>query len=241
MKKGFEIILSDPYLVAVNKPAGLLSIPDRYKPELPNLRNLILQKYPDAQIVHRLDKETSGIIILARGEDQHRVLNTMFEERNVQKVYLALVEGNWLQDKTIDLPLSKSSGSGGRMVIDRSGKNAISHFRPTEFFDGWTLVEVEIETGRTHQIRAHAAATGHPIVCDPLYGSGTPLSIHQLKKIKNKSIDEDVSYLMSRVALHALSLKLTHPFSGEKLSLTAPLSKDFKASLNQLRKWRKKG
>jgi 23S rRNA pseudouridine955/2504/2580 synthase/23S rRNA pseudouridine1911/1915/1917 synthase len=186
-------------------------------------------------VVHRLDRETSGIILFAKSEDAHRKLSMDFEHRRVDKYYYCLVDGRWGKDQTVDMGI-ESHASKKRMKVSPKGKSAISHFKLLEKFDKWSLLEVQIETGRTHQIRVHAQHLGYPIVADPLYNTGTPLTIHQIKKNSNKSKGEVVP-LISRTALHAERVSLIHPITDETLSLAAPLPKDFRAALNQLRKW----
>lgn len=188
-------------------------------------------------MVHRLDRETSGLLIVAKNVEAHKALNAAFEQHQVEKSYLALLEGHLIEDITLDNLLKKGANQKVQ-VHPKEGKRSISHFKVSEKFKGYTLCEVNIETGRTHQIRVHASFLGHPIVADPIYGSGEALTIQRIKP-KVRFSEEGSPALMARTALHAFKMKLEHPFTHEMISLTAEPPKDLKASLNQLRKWRK--
>lgn len=233
MRLAFEIIYEDDAVIAVNKPAGWLVIPDRQ-----GKSKQVLSKYlsggNDIFIVHRLDKDTSGIVLFAKTHSAHKHINDQFVNRQVEKTYECLSVGFFKKNLTVDQPLGTRSGS--IQMIRPDGKKAVSHFGLIEQFNGWCHLSVNIETGRTHQIRVHAQFIGNPIVADPIYGDGRSLTIAD---IKAHVPSNSTSGLMSRVALHAKQLVLTHPISGQKLSLTATLPKDFRASLNQLSKWRK--
>lgn len=224
--------------MVIDKPAGLLTLPDRYKPELPNVYDILQSRKAHYLMVHRLDKETSGLLLLAKDEDVHRSLNKMFEERRIDKTYLALVEGALSTPRKVET-LLKRSGTGSKMIVSTSdGKIADTSFTPEENYHGWTLVKVKISTGRTHQIRVHAAHIGHPLVADRLYGNGRALTIVDIKRLQQPPKRETA--LMRRTALHSYQLSFVHPVSRNSMTFEAPLPKDFKASINQLRKWRSK-
>lgn len=211
------VFWQDEHLLAVNKPPGLLALPDGYDPDAPHLRGLLTPHYGPLWIVHRLDRETSGVILLARSAEAHRHLNTQFEQHQVSKLYLALAQGSpaW-QAYTCRRPLRANAGHRHRTVPDdRRGKAAVTHFQVRQRLESYTLLEARPETGRTHQIRAHLALLGLPLVGDLLYG-GAPLAG------------------LARVALHAAQISFTHPASGAEQILAAPLAADFQQGLEQL-------
>lgn len=236
----------DDALLVVNKPAGLPTLPDGYNPKAPYLKS-VLAEFEPLWMVHRLDRDTSGVIVLARTAEAHRHLNTQFEQRNVTKTYHALVNGlpTW-DEKTVKLPLRPDGDRKHRTVIDpRKGKPAHTDFRVLERFKGLALVEAVPHTGRTHQIRAHLAAQGHPIVADVLYGGGPGLLLSQLKpgyqggrsdkhQLPARQLQERP--ILNRLALHAWSLELQHPSSGEPRRFEAAYPQDMTAVFRHLRK-----
>jgi len=233
-----EIIYEDEDLVVVNKPSGWLSIPGR-QGETKNCVSSFLKKSRNQIFtVHRIDKETSGVLIYAKNEDCHKALNHQFQNRSVKKIYHGLLVGDLANEVIIDKRLEKSNQ--GLVKVSKSGKSAESRFNPLERFGSWTFAEIKITSGRTHQIRVHASYINHPLVADPLYGDGQPLFIHQIKRIgKSQKEKENQNPLFKRTALHAYELSLMHPTKKEQTLWQAKHPKDFKATLNQLRKWRK--
>ncbi|MCB0548411.1 MAG: RluA family pseudouridine synthase [Phaeodactylibacter sp.] len=236
-----EILFEDEHLIVAHKPPGLLSIPDRFSPEKPNLMALLSQQYGKVWTVHRIDRETSGLICFARTEDAHRHLSLQFEQRTVEKTYLALLDGASLPDEgTIDRPLAASQNQPGKMVVAKKGKTAITHYKVVDRFRHFTLVEARIETGRTHQIRVHFESIGHPLAVDSLYGRREAFYLSEVKsKGYQLGRDQEERPLMSRLPLHAWKLALNHPHTNERLVFEAPLPKDFAAVLKQLKKWGK--
>lgn len=236
-----EILYQDEALVVVAKPTGVLSIPDRFDPGKPNMHDALAARFPRVWTVHRIDRETSGAIVFALDEDAHRSLSLQFERRTVEKTYLALVEGVPLPDSgVIEQPIGPHPGKPGQMTIMRRGKYALTKYRVQEAFRGYALVEATILTGRTHQVRIHLASIGHPLVADPLYGRSEALFLSQIKsKGFHMGKLQEETPLIHRTALHAWRIAFDHPRSDERITVEAPLPKDLKAALNQLRKWRK--
>ncbi len=239
MKGRPDILFEDADLLVVNKPAGWLSIPDRQKKEKTNLRDWLTEQKGPVWVVHRLDRETSGVMCFARNEAAHRHLSLQFSGREVGKTYLALVEGIPPEPTgTIDRAIVPHPTVPGKMMCSNKGKPARSHFQVMEVFRFCSLLKVTIETGRTHQIRVHLADIGFPLLVDALYGQRDQLTISDVKRW-NLAGSEQPRPLLARIALHAFSLRLRHPATEEEMEFTAPLPKDLKATLNQLRKWGK--
>jgi len=239
MKK-LEILHADDQIVLINKASGMLSIPDRYAPEKPNLLTLLKNKYGDIYTVHRLDKETSGILVYARTEEAHKHLSKQFQERTVDKIYLTLVDGQLHEPEgTIDKPIAPHPHISGKMIVTPKGKESRTDWKAVEIFKNFTLVEANIKTGRTHQIRVHFEAMGYPLAVDSKYGRREAFLLSEIKSKKKYRLgkDQEERPLLSRSILHAFRLTLTHPTTGERLSQEAPLPKDFRAVVQQLRKW----
>lgn len=232
-----DVLHEDDHLVAVNKPAGVTSAHDAARPDEPDLRALLEARFGRLWLVHRLDRDTSGVIVFARNEAAHRALSEQFEGRDVMKIYHALLVGNpaWTE-RTADAPLLVDGDRRHRTVVDAvRGKPSVTHFRVLQRLKRYALVEAIPETGRTHQIRVHAALLGHPIAADDLYGDGKPIFLSQLKRDYRANSAEEIP-LIGRTALHARRLKLMHPVTGEPLDLFAPYAKDFNAAVRQLEK-----
>lgn len=237
-----EILHQDDDLVVVNKPAGLLTLPDRFKPdEKPNLKTQLDQLFGKVWTVHRLDRETSGLLVFALHEESHRSLSQQFQERTVDKAYTAILDGCPAgAEGTIDRPIGPNPAKPGQMMVVKKGKPSITHYKVLEAFRQFALTEFRIETGRTHQIRVHAAAIGHPLAVDAFYGRREAL---YLSEIKTRGFQlgktREERPLLSRIALHSSRLSFVHPGHQEPLLIEAPLPKDLRAVLNQLRKWGK--
>jgi 23S rRNA pseudouridine955/2504/2580 synthase/23S rRNA pseudouridine1911/1915/1917 synthase len=236
-----EILFEDEDLVIVNKPSGVLSIPDRFNASKPNLLAQLKVRYPHIFVVHRLDAETSGIICFAKHEQAHQHLNLQFEHRTVEKIYLALADGKIMQDNgTIDAGIEPHPTVKGKMITSKRGKPSLTLFQVVERFKHFTLVEANLKTGRTHQVRVHFASIGHSLAVDTLYGKRTELFLSEVKLNRfNLGKFQEERPIMNRTTLHAHRLKLKHPTQEVDLEWTAPPPKDFRALLQQLEKWGK--
>jgi 23S rRNA pseudouridine955/2504/2580 synthase/23S rRNA pseudouridine1911/1915/1917 synthase len=230
-----NIIFENHQFIAVNKPSGLLSIPDRLGQEL-SLKELLKNSYGEIYTVHRLDKDTSGIIVFAKDEETHKQLSQLFEGREVEKFYLGLVHGKLINESgSIDAAIMEHPGKTGKMVTHVKGKPSLTDYQVLESFRLYSWLQFQIHTGRTHQVRVHMQHLGHPIVCDELYGDPAPILLSTLKKKFKLSKDaEQERPLMSRLALH--SHKLSFTLNNERFELEAELPKDLRAMLAQLRK-----
>ncbi len=226
------LLWEDEQLLAVNKPAGLLTIPDGHDPTLPHLSGLLKEQFGQAWTVHRLDKETSGVMIFARTLEAHRSLDRQFAERAIHKEYRALVIGvpEW-QESLIDLPLRINGDRKHRTVVDHQrGKPAQTAITALEQLGGFALLAAMPRTGYTHQIRAHLSSNGLPLLHDPLYQSLKPETEAQ------KAAQEMISRLpLNRLALHALRITFSHPITGERQTVEAPLAQDFAETVEMLR------
>jgi 23S rRNA pseudouridine955/2504/2580 synthase/23S rRNA pseudouridine1911/1915/1917 synthase len=232
-----KIIYDDDNLVAVNKPSGLLSIPDRFDAKIPSLKQILAEKYGEIFVVHRIDRDTSGIILFARNEESHRYYSMAFEEHKISKKYLGLVHGTPAPSSgTIDRPIAHHPVIKGKMVVHKNGKPSVTHYKTLDSFGLHSIVEFEIETGRTHQIRVHMQDKGNPIACDPMYGTSEPIFLSRIKRNFKLSKNQEAEIpLLNRLALHAHSLEFKTP-GGNMVKLEAELFKDMQATLSQLRK-----
>ncbi len=232
-----DIVYEDDDYLFVSKPPGLLTIPDRFDPELPNLLEIFSQAREKIFIVHRLDKDTSGLIGFAKTAEAHRDLCIQFENHTVRKKYIALICG--IPDPptgTISFSLTEDSSKPGRMTVARKdGKEAYTEYKVTEKLNGFSLAEALPKTGRTHQIRVHFKAIGHPLAVDPLYGSSEGLYLSDIKKNYKPKPGGPEKPLIGRLTLHSFSLRFRH-IRGNDIFLTAELPKDFRSVIQHLRK-----
>jgi 23S rRNA pseudouridine955/2504/2580 synthase/23S rRNA pseudouridine1911/1915/1917 synthase len=238
-----EIIYEDDDLVIVNKPAGTLVIPDRFNSNIPSLNHLLEIKLGQKiWVVHRLDRDTSGVICFAKNEQTHRYLSKLFEAHEVGKFYAGLVQGRVIPEEgRIESPIAEHPHTKGKMIVARKGKDSVTDYKAVEQWALYSLVQFQIHTGRTHQIRVHMQSIGHPIVCDELYGDGKPFLLSGIKKKFKLSEKEEVERpLLSRLALHAYRLVLKKE-DGKEIVAEAPIPKDMAACINQLNKWSKNG
>ena len=220
------VIYEDKDIIVVNKPKGMVVHPGNGNPD-GTLVNAILSMCKGSLsgiggkirpgIVHRLDKDTSGLLIIAKNDEAHIKMSKQIQDRKVIKKYIALVKGTVPEDEaTIDLPIARSTKDRKKMAVDPKGKKAVTHFKVLQRFNKYTLLELKIDTGRTHQIRVHMAYIGHPVVGDMVYSNG-----------KNE-------FGIEGQMLHAKYLEFNHPITGELLKLEAPIPEYFKNVLANL-------
>jgi 23S rRNA pseudouridine955/2504/2580 synthase/23S rRNA pseudouridine1911/1915/1917 synthase len=232
------ILFENEYFVALNKPSGILSIPDREGKQY-SLKELLREKYGNVYTIHRLDRETSGLIIFAKTAEAHRHFSLQFEERKTVKIYHGLLIGTLSEKKgSINLPIAENRLRRGTMLIHQRGKPALTDFEVVQDFGYYSWVQFRIHTGRTHQIRVHAKELGHPIVCDTIYGDGKPFLLSGIKPGFHLSKkEEEEKPMLNRLGLHASTLVITD-VNDRQIKLEAPLHKDLKATLRQLEKRR---
>jgi 23S rRNA pseudouridine1911/1915/1917 synthase len=222
-------------MIVAEKPAGMLTIPDRFDKSHISLKDYLNKYHEEVIPVHRLDRDTSGVIVFALKQEAHVVLSRYFFERTVEKYYLAVVDGITPSSGTIDAPLTESTTRRGKMLVHKRGKEALSSFETLRHYDHASLVRVLIHTGRMHQIRVHMGHIGHPLVVDPLYGKRESFYLSELKGRKYKGNEEERP-LISRMPLHAEQLIIPHPVTAEKMTFKAEIPKDIKALISQLEK-----
>ncbi len=238
MKNKPEVLFEDDDIIIVNKPPFFLTVPDRYSPQKNNIYAWLNSKYGKVFIVHRLDKETSGILVFAKNEEAHRDLSRKFEARDVKKIYLTLLDGVVHHDEgEIDKPIILHK-NGHRMVVSRNGKQSVTAYKVVDRYKDFSLVEAQIKTGRMHQIRIHFESIGYPLAVDSIYGRREGFLLSEIKKRKYKlGKEQDEKPLISRVILHAYKLSFVHPTTNELMDFQADLPKDFSAVVKQLDKW----
>lgn len=221
-----EVVYEDKDIIVVNKPKGMVVHPANGNPD-GTLVNAILAMCKDSLsgiggeirpgIVHRLDKDTSGLLIIAKNDEAHVKMSKQIQDRLVTKKYIALVKGVVKDDEaTIDMPIARSKVDRKKMAVDKDGKQAVTHFKVIKRYKRYTLLEIKIDTGRTHQIRVHMAKIGYPVVGDMVYSNG-----------KNE-------FGVEGQMLHAKSLEFSHPITGKKMHLEAPLPEYFTKVLEEL-------
>lgn len=223
-----DIVYEDSDILVVNKQKGLVVHPGNGNPD-GTLVNAIMAKCKDSLsgiggeirpgIVHRIDKDTSGLLIIAKNDKAHINMSNQIKDHEVKKTYIALIRGRLKENNaTIDMPIARSTKDRTKMAVSKNGKNAITHIKVIERFKNYTLLEVNIETGRTHQIRVHLSQIGYPIVGDYVYSNG-----------KNP-------FGVEGQMLHSYRLEFKHPITGKQMDLKADLPEYFENVLDQLRK-----
>ncbi|MCR5147309.1 MAG: RluA family pseudouridine synthase [Clostridia bacterium] len=223
-----DVVYEDKDIIVVNKPKGLVVHPANGNWE-GTLVNAIMAICKDSLsgiggeirpgIVHRLDKDTSGLLIIAKNDEAHLNMSNQIKDRKVKKIYYALVRGIVSENEaTINMPIGRSTKDRKKMAVTKNGKEAVTHFKVLERFNKYTLLEVKIDTGRTHQIRVHLSEIGHPVVGDEVYSNG-----------KNE-------FGVKGQLLHAKSLDFKHPITGKEMHLETELPEEFENVLKQLRR-----
>lgn len=237
--KDLKIIFEDEHLIAVDKPAGVLTIQDRFNPQLPNLSGLLKKINPEIIPVHRLDKFTSGVNVFAKNAESHKILSLAFQTREVEKYYYAIVDGAPSPESgKIDVPLAESTVTRGKMLVHPRGKESITEYKIIKNFKSYSLLYIRIYTGRMHQIRVHMQYLGNPLIVDPLYGNREAFFLSEIKQKKfNLGKFEEEKPLISRQPLHAGKIILNHPVSHEKMEFNSSIPKDIQAVINQMEKW----
>jgi RluA family pseudouridine synthase len=235
-----DIIFEDDHIIVVNKPAGILTIPDRAgAPD--SLLHMLQRRYGAVFTVHRLDRETSGILVFARNEAAHRHLSMQFEHHTADKYYYALVDGTVHNEEgEIDKPIGEHPVIPAKMaIVFQGGKPSLTYYRVVERFNRFTLVEALIKTGRTHQIRVHFQSIGYQLAVDALYGRRSSFKLSEVKgkNYKSGKFSGEERPLMDRTSLHSWRLRILHPVTEEQMEFKTTLPKDFNAVLTQLRKW----
>lgn len=222
-----EVLYEDKDIIVVNKPKGLVVHPANGNPD-GTLVNAVMNICKDTLsgiggeirpgIVHRLDKDTSGVIIIAKNDIAHINLSNQIKNREVKKIYIALVRGVIKENEaTINMPIGRSTKDRKKMAVSKNGKEAVTHFKVLERFENYTLLQIKIDTGRTHQIRVHMSEIGYPIVGDYIYSNG-----------KNP-------FGVIGQMLHAKSIEFKHPTTNKTMKIEAPIPEYFEKIINELK------
>jgi 23S rRNA pseudouridine1911/1915/1917 synthase len=234
-----DILFEDVHLLAVNKPAGVLSVPGQQGGKsLGETLAVLTGAEQPLRLVHRRDHETSGVLLLARTDEAQRRLSDQFLHRQVEKGYLAIVRGEPQEESgQIEAPIAPHPHVPGKMTISRkAGRSAETRWQMVERYGPAALLRVWPKTGRQHQIRIHLKLIGLPLLVDPLYGESTAFRLSEMKTDYRPSARREERPLIARLTLHAECIAFVHPISNEPVRIEAPLPKDFRATLAQLRK-----
>ncbi len=229
-----DIIYDDEHIVVINKPANFVVHPATGNRQ-GTLTNALLYLYPSlnqiprAGVVHRLDKDTTGLMVIAKSLVAQTKLVAQLQARTVKRVYETVVYGSVLSGSTVDAPMGRDPHDRVKMAVVETGKRAVTHYRVIERFKAHTHLKVQLETGRTHQIRVHMAHVYHPIIGDKVYGGRLRLPPNSSETLR------DCLRTFPRQALHAKSLTLIHPATNEEMSWEVPIPKDMQQLLETLR------
>ncbi len=227
-----EVLHRDADCLVIDKPPGLVVHPGSGNREGTLVHGLLhldpdLRKLPRAGLVHRLDKDTSGCLLVARTSRAHKQLVEALKQREIERHYLALVWGEMIAGGHVDAPLGRHPVDRRQQVVRADGRKAVTHYRVEKRLAGSTLLRLKLETGRTHQIRVHMRHVGFPIIGDPVYGRrGSPAGLSEAQR--------DAWRGFRRQSLHAIQLSFIHPVSGEAVTVTSPLPEDMQQLLQML-------
>ncbi len=232
-KVNFKVMNANKDFIVVSKPSGLVVHPGAGNPDKTLLNGLVnefseLQSLPRGGLIHRIDKNTSGLLLIARNLESHTLLSKMLKKRTIKRVYLAIVNGVMVSGGSVEANIRRDHIIRTRMRVSDSGRYAKTNYRILKKYRAHTLLEVELETGRTHQIRVHMSSIGYPLVGDAIYGARP-----RMPKDPTEALKENIT-AFKRQALHATQLEFTFPEEGQKWSIKSPLPKDMQILIEAL-------
>jgi RluA family pseudouridine synthase len=238
--ESIKILYFDDDIIVIDKPAGLLSIPDRFNKFLPDANSILSNEYGEVFTVHRLDKDTGGVMIYARNAESHKNLNEQFEERQVKKIYHAIVAGKLPKNEiAIDIPLLTDPAGRGGVIPSARGKESLTEIRVIEQYRIAALIECNLVTGRQHQLRAHVAAIGHPLLVDPHYGTSEAFYLSMMKRNYKLQKEQSEKPIINRITMQSKIIEINHPRSGKLVRFECDYPKDFDVLIKILRKYAK--
>jgi 23S rRNA pseudouridine955/2504/2580 synthase/23S rRNA pseudouridine1911/1915/1917 synthase len=241
----FDVLFENEQFLVVNKPAGIPVIPERWVHEHHFKDGIVFhlekngEEKIEPRIVHRIDKETSGAVLVAKNEQMERYLSKLFESHAIEKEYLAIVAGVPADSGRIELPIAQANKYSTKMIVSPTGKPAITTYELVEVLGDFSLLKVKIETGRTHQIRVHLASQGYPLAVDSMYGYRNAIRLSEIKASYRPKKFEAERPIISRLTLHAHKISFTLP-NEEPFSVEAPIAEDMQTLIKMLRKYRPK-
>jgi len=238
MDNHYKIIYENDDFLIINKFSDVLSIPDRWDPDIPNLRSLLDERYGKIFVVHRLDKETSGIMVFAKNAETHKYLNDLFEKQKIKKLYHVVVSGILQRNELdVDIPVMADPSLKGKSIPSSRGKESLTKIKVLQRFKVATLIECDLISGRHHQIRVHCSVIGHPLLVDEMYGSKSEFLLSTVKRKFNLKKGTEERPIIDRITMHAHSIQFPHPQTGEMVTFTAEYPKDFAALVQVLAKY----